>query len=54
MRKYGIDGGAFWRWVNYTTSEDGDATQGEPIKRRGTGNVYNPVRAALAQLYAQP
>jgi len=34
IAEYGIDGGSFWRWVNYTDAEDEDPNLAEPLKRR--------------------
>jgi hypothetical protein len=47
MPKYGVQGGSFWRWTNFTTSEDSDPTLADAIKRRGAGFVYNPVEKVL-------
>jgi len=54
MRRRGMDGGAFWRWVSFTTSEDSDVSQPDPVKRRGVAFVYNPVKDAVAQMYQSP
>jgi hypothetical protein len=43
MEKYGVDGGAFWRWTSFYDDEDRDASLAEPVKRRGTEFTYNPV-----------
>jgi hypothetical protein len=49
MRRRGMDGGAFWSWVSFTTSEDSDLSQPTPVKRRGAASVYNPVKDALVR-----
>ena len=54
MRKYGIDGGSFWKWVAFFNDEAADPTQPDPVKRRGIAILYNPVRAALAEQYGKP
>src|SRR5712664_505604 len=54
MRRRGMDGGAFWRWVSFSNSEDADPTIPEPVKRRGVAYVYNPVKDVLVQLYHAP
>jgi len=54
MRRRGMDGGAFWRWVSFTTSEDSDPSQPDPVKRRGAAFVYNPVKDAVATMYQSP
>ncbi len=51
MRKYGTDGGSFWRWTNFSNSEDADVTLAEPIKRRGVAFTFNPVQTTLVQAY---
>ena len=50
MRRYGIEGGAFWRWVNYETVDDANATFPGAIKRGRIACTYNPAepRSALA------
>jgi hypothetical protein len=54
MRQHGMDGGAFWRWVSFTNSEDSDATLADPVKRRGVAFIYNPVKDVLVHLYQSP
>ncbi len=43
MEKYGVDGGAFWRWTSFDDDEDKDPSLAEPVKRRGVSFKYNPV-----------
>lgn len=51
MRRHGVAGGAYWRWVRFETSEDSDPTiADQPIKRRGVPFTYNPVQSVLAQM----
>ncbi len=54
LRKYGIDGGSFWRWVNFEDWEDADTGTPDAIKRRGLAYGYSPVRDVLMQLYQRP
>jgi hypothetical protein len=54
IRRRGMDGGAFWRWVSFTNAEDSDPTLEDPVKRRGVAFVYNPVKDVLAQMYQSP
>ncbi len=54
MRRHGVHGGAFWRWVSFNTSEDSDPTLADPVKRRGVAFQYNPVQGVLAQTYTGP
>jgi uncharacterized protein (TIGR03437 family) len=42
--KYAIDGGAFWRWANDSTSQDGNPAFADAVKRRGVDFIYNPVQ----------
>jgi hypothetical protein len=41
--RYGVEGGAYWRWVQTENSSDSDATQGQAVKLRGTAFTYTPV-----------
>jgi hypothetical protein len=41
--RYGVEGGAYWRWVQTENSTDTDATQGQAVKLRGTAFRYTPV-----------
>jgi len=54
MRKYGIAGGSFWRWVNFSNDEDSDGTLPNAIKKRGTAWTYNSVKDVLVQQYSAP
>lgn len=54
IRKYGVDGGSFWRWANFQNSEDANTAIGHAIKRRGTNYTYNPVKDVLERLYKTP
>ena len=54
MRRHGVDGGSFWRWINYNALEDADPTLSDPVKRRGVVFSYNPIQSVLAQLYRTP
>jgi hypothetical protein len=50
MQKYGLDGGSFWRWVSFNTSEDSDTTLAQPVKRRGVPFVYNLVQKEIVDM----
>jgi len=50
MQKYGLDGGSFWRWASFNTSEDSDATLAQPVKRRGVPFVYNLVQKEIVDM----
>jgi hypothetical protein len=54
FRKYGVDGGAFWRWTSFTDAEDADASLAQPVKRRGASFTYNSVKDVLMRLYTMP
>lgn len=54
MRRHGVEGGGFWRWVSYSNAEDADPTLAQPVKIRGVTFTYNPVKTVLAQLYLAP
>ena len=49
LKKYGADGGSFWRWTSFLNSEDTDATLATPIKLRGVAFNYTPVKTTLVQ-----
>ena len=50
LHKYNLDGGAFWRWTSFNTSEDSDTTLATPVKRRGTAFTYNPVQKEILDM----
>jgi hypothetical protein len=54
MRKYGVDGGSFWRWTNYDGAEDTNPQVPDPVKRRGVAFTYNPVKDVVVRYYTQP
>jgi hypothetical protein len=51
MQRYHVDGGAYWQWVDPNTAAENDPQNTEPVKRRGKGFVYNPVRLQLLDMY---
>ena len=53
MQAYGIDGGTFWRWVDFSNSEELDPTVQMPVKKRGVDFTYNPVKDILEDLYTK-
>jgi hypothetical protein len=50
LHKYGLDGGSFWRWVSFNTSEDSDTTLAQPVKVRGVPFVYNQVQKEIVDM----
>jgi hypothetical protein len=50
MRKYGFEGGAYWRWVNTEVATDG-TDQDTAVKRRGLAFTYNVVGGMMKSLY---
>ena len=52
--KYGVDGGALWRWTSFNNDEDGDPNLAQPVKRRGVAFTYNPVKDVLVRDYVAP
>jgi hypothetical protein len=51
MRRYGVAGGCFWRWVFISDSENADPTLATPVKKRGSAFMYNPVKDKIVQYY---
>jgi hypothetical protein len=51
MQRYRVDGGAYWQWVNNNDSDEHNPQLAEPVKRRGTAFVYNPVLLPLLDMY---
>jgi hypothetical protein len=51
MARYGIDGGSFWRWTSFESSEDQDPTLAQPIKLRGVDFNYTPAKTVLECYY---
>jgi hypothetical protein len=54
LRKYGVEGGSFWRWTNFTNAEEADATIGHPLKKRGMAYSYFPAKDVLERVYKTP
>ena len=52
--KYGVDGGALWRWTSFNNDEDGDPSLAQPVKPRGVAFTYNPVKDVLVRDYTAP
>lgn len=50
MKKHGVRGGAFWRWVNGGDSDDTDESLADPVKRRGVEYIFNPVHALVMDM----
>lgn len=50
FQRHDVDGGAFWRWTNFNTSEDRDPTVATPVKRRGASYTYNPVVSVIRDM----
>lgn len=51
IKRYGVAGGCFWRWVFFDDNEENDPTLATPIKKRGLTFEYNPVKDKMAQYY---
>jgi len=51
MKRYGVAGGCFWRWVFISDDENADPTLATPVKRRGVAFIYNPVKDKIVQYY---
>ena len=51
MRKRGVAGGSYWRWVSFEDEGDADPTSWEPVKRRGPDYVYTVVWEIMRRLY---
>lgn len=54
MRRRGMEGGSFWRWVHYEDVEENIPGIDEPIKRRGPGLNFYPTADVLRRLYQSP
>ena len=50
LHKYEVDGGSFWRWVSFNTSEDFDPSLADPVKRRGVDFLYAPVQREVTDM----
>jgi hypothetical protein len=51
MQRYHVNGGAYWQWANGNDADENNPQLAEPVKRRGTAFVYNPVRPQLLDMY---
>ncbi len=51
MKRYGVAGGCFWRWVFADNNETNDPTLTTPVKKRGMTFEYSPVKDKMAQYY---
>lgn len=51
MKRYGVAGGCFWRWVFISNDENADPTLATPVKKRGKAFIYNPVVDKIIQYY---
>src|SRR6185436_12490453 len=52
MAQFGVEGGAYWIANETDANTEGQADLlGEPVRRRGLGDVYNPVRKDLMASY---
>lgn len=50
MKKHGVNGGGFVRWVSGEDSEDTDESLPDPVKRRGVEYIFNPVHALVMDM----
>ena len=53
MRRYGVEGGSFWRWTNFDATEEANPAENTPIKRRGS-YTYTSAKDALVRAYGTP
>ncbi|MCX6322508.1 MAG: IPT/TIG domain-containing protein [Bacteroidia bacterium] len=51
IKRYGVAGGCFWRWVFFDDNEKNDPTLSSPVKKRGLTFEYNAVKDMMAQYY---
>lgn len=51
MKRYGVSGGCFWRWVFISNDENADPTLATPVKKRGKAFIYNPIKDKINQYY---
>ena len=51
IKRYGVAGGCFWRWVFFDDNEKNDPTLSTPVKKRGLSFEYNAVKDIMAQYY---
>ncbi|MCX6558570.1 MAG: IPT/TIG domain-containing protein [Candidatus Aminicenantes bacterium] len=51
IKRYGVEGGCFWRWTFFSDSENNDPTLSTPVKKRGLPFDYYPVKDKMAQYY---
>lgn len=54
MRKFGMDGGAWWIWVNTDNTYEASLPFADAIVKRGATIQYNPVKDAIAKAYSTP
>jgi hypothetical protein len=50
MNKHGLPGGNFWRWTNFTSSEDSDPQTAKPVKKRGMAYEFLPPKNEIVDL----
>ena len=54
MRKYGMDGGAYWIWVETDNVYEASLPFAEAVLKRGATLQFNPVKDALVRAYTSP
>ena len=54
MRKFGLEGGNLWHWVNSASADDASPGYSMPIKVRGTTYAYTAAAEALRMAYQSP
>lgn len=54
MRKYGLDGGAYWIWVNTDSIYEAHRPFADGILKRSATLQFNPVKDAIARAYSTP
>lgn len=50
FERYGVEGGSYWLWTNFQTSDDTDPTKPPAVKYRGVAFNYSAVQAEIADL----
>lgn len=51
IKRYGVAGGCFWRWVFFDDNEKNDPTLSTPVKKRGLAFEYYAVKDIMARYY---
>ena len=54
MRRYGMDGGAYWIWVNTDNTYEASLPFADAVLRRGATIQFNAVKDSLQAAYVRP